>query len=188
MNIMDNSPLNTIEIDKSRILELKKNLHSSGLNALGEEVFHGEDSDWILFTIRSMYFRMDIEVMAQTPLPSKNTLIDTLFVGDTHNEVAGAALLLFHLESTIKMDFRELVMDRLESIKVRQMNKKTLIRWELITYTLELDNPLNRRETLRKSNQEITEDSEYFSNISTRAYFLIKKLNFRRKFRFLMFK
>ena len=99
MNIMDNSLVNTIEIDKSRILELKKNLHSSGLNALGEEVFHGEDSDWILFTIRSMYFRMDIEVMVQTPFPSKNALIDTLFVGDTHNEVAGAALLLFHLES-----------------------------------------------------------------------------------------
>jgi hypothetical protein len=117
---------------------------------------------WLSYTLDSSSHSGGTHVFGKLPLPGTDKLIDLAVTSQFEDEVFAASRTLVENEETKEIDFRLGLISRLE-----QMNNKSR-QISIIEYT-DLDSPLNRREIIGKSYDEVSADSKYFRDISDRA-------------------
>ena len=110
--------------------------------------------------------------LRRKPYPTTEKLVDLAVTSNVVEEVEGAAMLLKDQEWNHRVEFREALIESIE------LNWKTIDanRFSIISGCTELTVPINRREIVGKSNNEIDSDFKYFENLSIRAKELERRL------------
>lgn len=112
--------------------------------------------------------------LIRLPAPATEELIDIAISTDHEDEAVAAILRLLDEEAIEKKNFRHTLIKRLEQLMLgREVPKERLVK---IIKLSGLDDPMNRRELLQKSNEQIEEDALYFSSIAERAKNLLPRL------------
>jgi hypothetical protein len=101
-------------------------------------------------------------VFGRLPLPDTEKLIDIVITSKYDDEVFAASRALVENENIKGTEFRLTLINKLE-----QLNDKSK-QISIIEYT-GLDSPLNRKEILGKSYDEIISDASYYRDIADRS-------------------
>jgi hypothetical protein len=123
---------------------------------------------WLYYRVDSYLHGGGYPILGRLPLPDTIQLIDIALFSDRDDEIFAACRTLTDNEEIKKIDFRETLVNRLESIKDN-------LRQEKVIKLTGLDSALNRRGILGKTINQLNSDSEYFESISARAAKLKKK-------------
>ena len=112
--------------------------------------------------------------LMRLPAPTIEELIDIAITTRFEDEAVAAMLRLLDEEAIEKKDFRQLLVEILERQKPESaQQKQRLLRLIKLTG---LDDPMNRREVLQRSRQQVEQDAAYFQAVADRATNLLKKL------------
>ncbi|WP_266202781.1 hypothetical protein [Pontibacter kalidii] len=116
------------------------------------------------------------ELLIRLPLPSTKELITVAVASPFEDEAVTAIMRLLEEEAVEQKDFRETLVQRLEGLSLGSISfeKKQRLR-KTITLT-SLADPMNRREVLGKTAEEVQADKAYFEAVSERARQVLRKL------------
>jgi len=117
---------------------------------------------WRSYTLDSSSHGGGTPVFGKMPMPETEKLIDIIVTSKYEDEVYAASRILVENEETKGTDFRLTLINKLEQLndKSRQIS--------IIEYT-DLDSPLNRKDILGKSYDEIISDANYYKDIADRS-------------------
>jgi hypothetical protein len=108
------------------------------------------------------------------PAPSTEKLIDITISTIFEDEAVAAVLRLLDEEAIEKKDFRQSLIEKLE-----QAVEGTTIPAERVFKIIkfaQLTDPMNKREVLAKTAEQVQADATYFKGIADRADALLKQL------------
>lgn len=112
--------------------------------------------------------------LMRLPAPTIGQLIDIAITTCFEDEAVAAMLRLLDEEAIEKKDFRELLVEKLEQQQPEsEQQKQRLLRLIKLTG---LDDPMNRREVVQRSRQQVEQDAAYFKAVAGKAAHLLKKL------------
>ncbi|WP_276499177.1 hypothetical protein [Pontibacter litorisediminis] len=116
------------------------------------------------------------ELLIRLPLPTTEELIQVALHSPHEDEAVAAIMRLLEEEAIEQKDFREKLVQRLEELDLQTMEagQKQWLR-KVITLTSLID-PLNKREVLGKTAEQVQADVAYFEAVSERARQLLRKL------------
>jgi hypothetical protein len=120
------------------------------------------DDQWLYYRVDTYLQGGGYPIFAKQPLLDTKQLIQLSITSLNDDEVFAACRTLVDNEATKKFEFRADLINELERIDDKQRQQK------IISLT-GLDNPLNRRETVGKSFEEINNDSNFYRDIAKRA-------------------
>ncbi len=116
------------------------------------------------------------QLLIRLPLPTTAQLIDIALHSAHEDEVVAAIFRLLDEEALEKKEFRENVVEKLEQQLFSAQDASSPKRIEQVIRLTELDNPINRREVLRKTQTEIAQDAGDFTAIANRATAVLKQI------------
>ncbi|MBB6325271.1 hypothetical protein FHS59_000886 [Algoriphagus iocasae] len=122
---------------------------------------------WLSYRVDSEYHGGGNPVMCRLPIPDTNKLIDIALQTENEDEVFAACRTLVNYEQLKNIDFRSDLINRLEDLKNKERRKRII---ELTG----LDSPINRREIVGKTSDQVDKDSKHFQGIARRAMKLTK--------------
>jgi hypothetical protein len=113
--------------------------------------------------------------LLKLPAPSTAELINIAIFSNYEDEAVAAILRLLDEEAIEQKDFRQQLVEKLEGLQpVEDAQKQRLVK---VVKLSSLDDPMNRRELLHKSKEQIQADANYFSAVAERARQLFRRLS-----------
>ncbi|WP_018479787.1 hypothetical protein [Pontibacter roseus] len=112
--------------------------------------------------------------LMRLPAPPTKELIELALTSVFEDEAVAAILRLLDEEAIEKKDFRQRLVERLE-----QAHEEATVEPERLVKVIKLaglDDPMNRRELLHKSQGQIQQDADYYKRVADRAAKLLEKL------------
>lgn len=116
-------------------------------------------------------------ILIQLPEPSTDELIDIVFSSTYEDEVIAASLRLLDNEQYLNKEFRQKLIDRLNTIELYDLpyNEKERLA-NIIDYS-GLSSGINCREILNKTIDQIQKDYEFFRIIARQANTILRRLD-----------
>lgn len=133
-------------------------------------------SHWVLVRLETDYHGGGYPVLIQEPEPNQSELIDIALSTTDINVVATSASLLMYNERDLKQEFREELIEKLESHDVN-LNPFESERLKTIIYESGLHDSTNLRPIVGKSMEEVNNDYKYYKSIADRAKQIITTAN-----------
>jgi hypothetical protein len=121
---------------------------------------------WLSYYVNSSQHGGGTKILIRLPKATTEELLNIVINSECENEVETGCLILVDNEEIRKTEFRLELIQKLEK-KTDQKRLKTIIDKTNLT------SKVNRREIIGKSLNQVSEDENYFKNISERA----KKIN-----------
>ena len=116
------------------------------------------------------------ELLIRLPLPSTDELIAAAIESPHEDEAVAAVMRLLEEEAVEQKDFREQLVQRLEELDLQSITREQKQRLrEVITLT-SLADPMNKREVLGKTPEQVKAGVSYFEAVSERARQLLRRL------------
>jgi hypothetical protein len=117
---------------------------------------------WIYYSVDTGQQGGGYRILSRLPFPNTDELIEIALHSQFDDEIFAACRTLIDKEGTKKNEFRMDIIDKLERIRDKIRRKRII---ELIGLT----SPLNRRDILGKTIDQINSDAKYFEDIANRA-------------------
>ena len=117
---------------------------------------------WTLYYVDGSIQGGGCPILGRQPLPDTNRLIELALSSDSEDEVFAACRTLTDNEEIQKIEFRAELIDRLEKISDSHRQAK-------VVKLTNLNSPLNRRDSLGKTIDQVNSDANHFSSIADRA-------------------
>ena len=116
------------------------------------------------------------ELLIRLPLPTTDELITVALKSSHEDEAVAAVMRLLDEEALEGKDFRHLLVEQLQGMKLESIdpNQKQRIR-QIITLT-SLADPTNRREVKGKTIEQLQADAAYFEAVSKEALKVLDRL------------
>ena len=140
------------------------------------KIYKFESREWRYYETSSMYFEGVIPILHKTPKPEVQDLVGLTTNSEFSDEAYGACLILRDAELADHIEFRQELVDELNSINIKKQGIEEKTRIQNIILFSELENPENRRPILGKTLSEIEKDSEHYSNLAGQAYDIMQKI------------
>jgi hypothetical protein len=151
--------------DQSLIIEMEEQFTALTNNAKNWTKTYLDNvtgQKWLSYRVDSSIHGGGTQVFCKLPVPETEKLVDLIVTSEHDDEIFAACRTLVENEEIRKLDFRLNLIARLEQLT----DKSKLI--SIIEYT-GLDSPLNRRDIIGKSYDEIVSDSKYYQEIANRS-------------------
>ncbi|MHA6247103.1 hypothetical protein ACXYMU_04140 [Pontibacter sp. CAU 1760] len=116
------------------------------------------------------------QLLIKLPLPSTDKLIEVALQSAHTDEAVAALFRLLDEEALEKKDFRQELVQHLERLAEEPLNAFTRQRVEEVIRLTALDDPMNKREVLHKSQAEIAQDAAEFEQIAQWAKALLRRI------------
>ncbi|WP_242926912.1 hypothetical protein [Pontibacter vulgaris] len=110
--------------------------------------------------------------LLKLPVPTTDELIQIAIHTLFEDEMVAAILRLLDEEQIEKKDFRLPLIEKLEELNLANSEEKR--RAQQLIKLAALDDPMNRRELLHKTAEEVKKEAAYFQRIAERAQRLLK--------------
>lgn len=121
-----------------------------------------KNETWLSYYVDTEQHGGGYNILGLLPLPTTEKLIDIAIQSENEDEIFAACLTLTDNELFRKQDFRLALIDKLETLRDKNRQKKVI---ELSG----LSSPLNRQDILGKTSGQIETDAYYYKQISERA-------------------
>ena len=105
--------------------------------------------------------------LLKLPPPTTEELINIAISSAFEDEAVAAILRLLDEEAIEHKDFRQQLVERLEGMQPAEEGQKQ--RLVKVIKLSALDDPMNRRELLHKSKEQVQADADYFKAVAERA-------------------
>ena len=125
-------------------------------------------SKWTLYRVDGYLQGGGYPILAKHPLPDTKQLIEIALFSDSEDEVFAACRTLTDNEAIRKEDFRNDLIEELEKNDYKHRQEK-------VVNLTNLDSPLNRRDIIGKTIDQVKLDATYFRSIAGRAKKLRKE-------------
>jgi hypothetical protein len=129
---------------------------------------------WLKYVVDERGFSKNL--MLISPAPTTDELIDIALTSKYPDEVSAAATRLCIEEQIEKKEYRQKLIDRLNSIDTSELNDNEKKRIETIIDASELTIRINKRDIVGKHFSEIQTDADFFVEISIAAQKILSSL------------
>jgi hypothetical protein len=153
-----------IELQKSQLQLIEKDLDNWTETYLDRNT----GDKWLLYRVFGEMQGAGYQILGRLPFPDTNQLIELALLAENEDEISAACWTLIENEGTKNIDFRENLINRLESIQ-------DTVRLKEVIKLTRLNSPLNRREILGKTMVQISLDAQFYKNIAERAAEMMRK-------------
>ncbi len=137
-------------------------------------------NQWRKFYIETEYHGGSQPVLLKLPEPTQEEIVECALNSSNENEIATLSALLFYNERDKGLDFRDLLITKLEKyISAPQFSstEENQTKIKSIIYESSLYDETNLRPIDGKSIQQISEDHAYYKSLSTRAKQILNTTN-----------
>ena len=114
--------------------------------------------------------------LIKLPLPLTEELINIAILSPFEDEAVAAILRLVDEEIVEKKNFRHLLVGQLEKQNMSSFSTGQKQRMQKIITLAALNDPMNKREVLNKSAEQVQKDAVYYRTVAERAQLLLKEL------------
>lgn len=116
------------------------------------------------------------ELLIRLPLPATSELIGLAILSPFEDEAVAALMRLLDEEAVENKDFRKEMLAQIEVLDLEVVSESQKQRLLTIITLADLANPMNKRDVLGKSAEQVKQDAAYFAAVSERARQLLQKL------------
>lgn len=157
--------------DEEQINFKLKGLKEAGMSKDETESFFIDpvtQETWVLTSYESELLDCDIQVLMKAELTSRE-LIDIAVTSKNEKVIAVAAMTLKYKEEHEKSEFRQELVNKLDTVNIDSLSKEDKRRLELIIYQSDLYNGTKQRNIMGKNYTEVQNDASFYQEPANKA-------------------
>jgi len=129
---------------------------------------------WLKYVVDDCGFFENMMVIS--PIPTTDELIDIAFTSPNPDEVSAAAIRLNLEEQAYKKEFRQKLINRLNRLDIKSMEKSEQERIKTIILASQLIDRVNKPDIVGKHVSKILEDAAFYNTTAIKAQEILNKL------------